>query len=246
MHLHVRTCTPLFQISQTAGRIAFKFGLWLGVGTHQTRALHKSEVGCICTCARTRPFVISRKRLGGLCSNFVCDFGPIRYVLYMCLRWSASARAHVHTCTPLSRYRKRLGGLRSNLFVASDPLHERLTQVRCGLWVASARAHVHTSFARWCLLARSSIADQGAILVYYNNYNRSKVKIIKEWTPTISLKMRILIKCDLVITMSIKAKLGPTYLIIYVKSNIDAVWPFCHSKMADKQERWRNKGKSCA
>ena len=31
---------------------------------------------------------------------------------------------------------------------------------------ASARAHVHTSFERWCLLARSSIADQGVILVY--------------------------------------------------------------------------------
>ena len=33
------------------------------------------------------------------------------------------------------------------------------------MWGASARAHVHT-FERWCLLARSSIADQGVILVY--------------------------------------------------------------------------------
>ena len=33
------------------------------------------------------------------------------------------------------------------------------------MWGASARAHVHTSFERWCLLARSSIADQGVILV---------------------------------------------------------------------------------
>ena len=33
------------------------------------------------------------------------------------------------------------------------------------MWSASARAHVHTSFERWCLLARSSIADQGVILV---------------------------------------------------------------------------------
>ena len=29
VHLHVRTCTPLFHISQTAGRIAFKFCVWL-------------------------------------------------------------------------------------------------------------------------------------------------------------------------------------------------------------------------
>ena len=28
MQLHVRTCTLLFHISQTAGRIAFKFGVW--------------------------------------------------------------------------------------------------------------------------------------------------------------------------------------------------------------------------
>ena len=34
------------------------------------------------------------------------------------------------------------------------------------MWGASARARVHTSFERWCLLARSSIADQGVILVF--------------------------------------------------------------------------------
>ena len=35
------------------------------------------------------------------------------------------------------------------------------------MWGASARAHVHAFFARWCLHARSSIADEGVILVYY-------------------------------------------------------------------------------
>ena len=30
VHLHVRTCTPLFHILETAGRIAFKFCVWLG------------------------------------------------------------------------------------------------------------------------------------------------------------------------------------------------------------------------
>ena len=33
------------------------------------------------------------------------------------------------------------------------------------MWSASARAHVHTSFAQWRLLGRSSITDQGVILV---------------------------------------------------------------------------------
>ena len=54
MHLHVRTCPPLFHISQTAWRIVFRFGVWLR--THQIRALQKSEMGCICTCARAHPF----------------------------------------------------------------------------------------------------------------------------------------------------------------------------------------------
>ena len=30
VHLHVRTCTPLLHISQTAGRIVFKFCVWQG------------------------------------------------------------------------------------------------------------------------------------------------------------------------------------------------------------------------
>ena len=29
VHLHVRTCVPLFRISRTAGRIALKFGMLL-------------------------------------------------------------------------------------------------------------------------------------------------------------------------------------------------------------------------
>ena len=46
MHLHVRTCTPLFHISRTVRRIVLKFGMWLG-----TRLVsHESNVGPICTC----------------------------------------------------------------------------------------------------------------------------------------------------------------------------------------------------
>ena len=63
MHMHVRTCTHLFNISETAGRIALKFGVWLG--THILRALHASG-GCICTCARSHPFSMPRELLGGL------------------------------------------------------------------------------------------------------------------------------------------------------------------------------------
>ena len=74
LHLHVRMCTPLFHTSQMAGRIAFKFGVWLG--THYRRWAHT-----------------------------------------------------IH------------------------------------MWGASARAHVRTPFVRWCLLTRSSIANEGALLV---------------------------------------------------------------------------------
>ena len=69
VNLHVRMCIPLFHISQTAGRIAFKFcvttdpfdkcftHVWGGLLLHVRTCTH---------------FSISRKRLGGLRSNLVC------------------------------------------------------------------------------------------------------------------------------------------------------------------------------
>ena len=42
------------------------------------------------------------------------------------------------------------------------------------MWGASVRAHVHTTFARWCLLARSFVADQSVILVMQNKYSLNK------------------------------------------------------------------------
>ena len=58
VHLHVRTCTradvPLFRISEMAGRIALKFGLWLG--THYLNLLQELMLG---TCARAYPFSVS-------------------------------------------------------------------------------------------------------------------------------------------------------------------------------------------
>ena len=54
VHLHVRTCAradvPLFRISETAGRIALKFGVLLE--THYLGVLRKSMMGHISTCAR--------------------------------------------------------------------------------------------------------------------------------------------------------------------------------------------------
>ena len=50
LHLHVRTCTPRFPYLAKAGRIASKFGEWLGI--HDGRVLHMSEAG-LHLCART-------------------------------------------------------------------------------------------------------------------------------------------------------------------------------------------------
>ena len=52
-------------------------------------------------------------------------------MLYTCLRWSASARAHVHT--PLPHLANGWADCVQTWFVANDPLDERLTQVRCGV-----------------------------------------------------------------------------------------------------------------
>ena len=52
-------------------------------------------------------------------------------MVYTCLRWSASARAHVHT--PLPYLANGWADCVQTWCVASDPLDERLTQVRCGV-----------------------------------------------------------------------------------------------------------------
>ena len=50
----VRMCTP-FRISETAGRIALKSGLWLE--THKLGAFQKLMVGCRCMCAPLFPYL---------------------------------------------------------------------------------------------------------------------------------------------------------------------------------------------
>ena len=52
-------------------------------------------------------------------------------MLYACLRWSASARAHVHTRLP--HLANGWADCVRTWCAASDPLDERLTQVRCGV-----------------------------------------------------------------------------------------------------------------
>ena len=59
------------------------------------------------------------------------------------------------------------------------------------MWGVSARAHVNASFARWCLHARSSIADQGVILVPICD-------IYMCWTvclPTVVISVCVLTMC---------------------------------------------------
>ena len=65
VQLHVRTRTPPFSISGTAGRIVLKFCIWLE--TYKFGVLQKLSVGYRCMCARAHPYSVSRKRLDGLC-----------------------------------------------------------------------------------------------------------------------------------------------------------------------------------
>ena len=73
--MHVRTCATRFHISVTAGWIGLKFVRWLGI--HYTESLQKSEVGCICTCARALdiPFPLRAR-------SFLADRGVL-LVIYV-------------------------------------------------------------------------------------------------------------------------------------------------------------------
>ena len=56
------------------------------------------------------------------------------------------------------------------------------------MWGESARAHVNASFVRWCLRARSSIADQGVILVI------SLQCLIRQFHMILTLKSNIYLR----------------------------------------------------
>ena len=103
----------------------------------------------LCTCARAEipphRASVSRKRLGQLCSNLVCGLGVINEPSTS-HRWSASARAHVHTlfhkcsacCFSVTvgrialKFGKHLGTISYSLCSSHG-------------WGISARAHVHTA-----------------------------------------------------------------------------------------------------
>ena len=74
---------------------------------------------------------------------------------------------------------------------------------------------------------------------YFRSYNRSKVKVIMERTPTISFKIGMPVKLDLLVKMSIKAKLGPTYFRSYIGSKVEVIRDVQQANMADKRGRWR-------
>ena len=65
--LHVRTCAPLFSISETTGPIGLKFCTQSGIP--QLVMVHTLNFRCLCTCARAHPFFVSRKLLGRLSWN---------------------------------------------------------------------------------------------------------------------------------------------------------------------------------
>ena len=161
VHLHVRTCTPplpylangwadgvqILCVTRDPSDKCFKH-VWGEVHLH------------VRTC--TPLFQISQTA-GRITFKFGLWLGTHWIELYKSQRRGASARAHVHT-----RFPYLANGWADCLqiwCVTSDPLDERLTTSQ--MWGPSARAHVLTSFTRWCLLARSFIADQGVILVYF-------------------------------------------------------------------------------
>ena len=65
VHLCARTCAradePLFRISETDGRIALKFGMWLV--THQPGFLQRLGMDHSYVCAPANPFFVCRKHL---------------------------------------------------------------------------------------------------------------------------------------------------------------------------------------
>ena len=94
-HLHVRTCTPRFHISETTWRIALKFGMWLG--THYLRVLYGSGRG-----ASARAHVHTRfPYLGNGLADCVKHWCVARAPLPSCFtQIRGSVNLHVRTCTP--------------------------------------------------------------------------------------------------------------------------------------------------
>ena len=81
VHLHVRTCAPLFykcsacRYSVMVGPIALKFGMHLG--THKLQLMQLSRVGYFCRCARAHRASVSNERLGRLGLILVCELGAM-------------------------------------------------------------------------------------------------------------------------------------------------------------------------
>ena len=69
-------CLPC-RISETAGRIALKFGRWLG--SHQLGVLPKSLMGYDCTCARAHGIPLFY--ISGATGRIVLKFGVVRDLL---------------------------------------------------------------------------------------------------------------------------------------------------------------------
>ena len=93
--MHVRTCTPLFCISETTRPISLKF--CIQATAQQPLLVHTSSKGCDCTCARAHPSFISWKLAARFSWNFA--YTQVSYNHCWCSSqcWGAAARAHVRT-----------------------------------------------------------------------------------------------------------------------------------------------------
>ena len=139
VHLHVRTYTPLFHISQTARRIAFIFGLWvqiLCVTGYQLDRCFAHVCGGVHLHVRkcTPLFHISQtaRRIAFKFGLWVQIWFVARDPLDKSFtRVRGGMRAHVHTRFPFLA--NGWADCVQTWCVASDSLDERLTQVRCGV-----------------------------------------------------------------------------------------------------------------
>ena len=94
--LHVRTCTPLFYISETTVPVKLKFGVRVIATPQMVPSM--CNVRSLCTCARASLFVKSHKPRDQLNRDLVCRSMLHHKGCLACPRSGHSARAHVHPC----------------------------------------------------------------------------------------------------------------------------------------------------
>ena len=166
VHKHVRTNAhaymPLFRVSETAGRIELKFGVWLQTAVRarlELGILQKSKVGYICGCARAdvSPYLrngrthcaeiwcVGRDPIAGC---FTKVWGGVQ---------STCARAH-----PFSVSRERLNGLREIWCVVRGPLDMHYEwsalHVRKCVHLLYISVNAKHCYEIWCVVTNTPIS----------------------------------------------------------------------------------------